>query len=87
MSVPVGPGTRVTLTFSLALASGEVIDSTGDTAATFDVGDGTLLPGFEAAMFGMRAGDAAELPITAANGFGMPNEDNVHMLKQKILSN
>ena len=83
-NVPVGPGTRVTLIFKLALSAGDVIDSTGDEPATFEVGDGSLLPGFESAIYGMKAGDSAELPIAAEQGFGLPNEENVHMMKRKL---
>ncbi|MDA0271662.1 MAG: FKBP-type peptidyl-prolyl cis-trans isomerase [Proteobacteria bacterium] len=83
-NVPIGPGTRVTLTFTLALSAGDVIDSTGDQPATFEVGDGSLLPGFESAMYGMKAGDSAALPIAADRGFGLPNEENVHMLKRAL---
>ena len=60
-NTPVGPGTRVTLRFSLQLDNGNVVDSTGLKAATFDVGDGNLLPGFEAAMFGLLAGASERL--------------------------
>ena len=83
-NVPIGPGTRVTLIFKLALSAGDVIDSTGDESATFEVGDGSLLPGFEAAMYGMKAGDSGELPIAAEQGFGLPNEENVHMMKRAL---
>ena len=83
-SVPIGPGTRVTLTFKLALPTGDVIDSTGDELATFEVGDGSLLPGFESVMYGMKAGDSAELPIAAEQGFGLPNDENVHMMKRAL---
>ena len=83
-SVPIGPGTRVTLIFKLALSEGDVIDSTGDESATFEVGDGSLLPGFESAIYGMKAGDSAELPIAAEQGFGLPNEENVHMMKRTL---
>tara|TARA_B100001094_G_C17854703_1_gene634420 strand:- start:134 stop:592 length:459 start_codon:yes stop_codon:yes gene_type:complete len=83
-SVPIGPGTRVTLTFELALCAGEVIDSTGDEAATFDVGDGSLMPGFESVIFGMKAGDIGEFRINAEDGFGLPNEENVHMIKKSL---
>ena len=82
--VPIGPGTRVTLAFKLALPAGDVIDSTGDESATFEVGDGSLLPGFESAMYGMKAGDSAELPIAAEQGFGLPNDENVHMMKRTL---
>ncbi len=83
---PVGPGTRVTLFFSLALTNGELIDSTGDTAATFEVGDGNLLPGFEQAMFGMRAGGKEQFAIRAEQGFGEPNEANIHVMKKQGFS-
>ena len=83
-SVPIGPGTRVTLLFKLALSAGDVIESTGDESATFEVGDGSLLPGFESAMYGMKAGDSAQLPIAAEQGFGLPNDENVHMMKRVL---
>jgi FKBP-type peptidyl-prolyl cis-trans isomerase SlpA len=83
-SVPIGPGTRVTLLFKLALSAGDEIDSTGDESATFEVGDGSLLPGFESVMYGMKAGDSAELPIAAEQGFGLPNDENVHMMKRTL---
>lgn len=85
-NVPIGPGTRITLMFKLALAHGDVIDSTGDESATFEVGDGSLLPGFESAMYGMKAGESAELPIAAEQGFGLPNEENVHMMKRTLFT-
>ena len=65
MIVPVGPGTRVQLVFSLALESGEVIDATGNKGAEFTVGDGNLLPGFEKALFGLKAGAKKRIKIDA----------------------
>jgi len=78
--VPVGPGTKVTLRFSLSLPDGELIDAT--ESATFEVGDGSLLPGFESALFGMKTGDSATHEIAARHGFGDPNEDNIHKMKR-----
>ena len=40
-NTPVGPGTRVTLLFSIELESGERIDSTEQKPAEFSVGDGS----------------------------------------------
>lgn len=82
-SVPIGPGTQVTLRFTLRLASGEAIDSTGERAATFVVGDGSLLPGFEQAMFGLRAGDQRNLEIDADTGFGPHRQENVQTLPRR----
>ena len=81
-SIPIGPGTRVGLTFTLKLAGGEVVDGTNDRIASFVVGDGSLLPGFEAALFGMKKGETANLHIGAEQGFGAPNPDNVQMMKR-----
>jgi FKBP-type peptidyl-prolyl cis-trans isomerase SlpA len=35
-------------------------------------------------MYGMKAGDSGELPIAAEQGFGLPNEENVHMMKRAL---
>ena len=35
-------------------------------------------------MYGMKAGDSAELPIAAEQGFGLPNDENVHMMKRAL---
>ena len=54
----IGPDREVTLHFALKLENGDVVDSTFDKQpATFKVGDGNLLPGFEQALFGLKAGD------------------------------
>ncbi|MGV3591011.1 MAG: FKBP-type peptidyl-prolyl cis-trans isomerase [Gammaproteobacteria bacterium] len=78
----IGPGAKVTLHFSLALASAadghEAIDSNFDKApVTFVVGDGSLLPGFEQALFGLVAGDRREFVLQPEQAFGNVNEDNV----------
>lgn len=74
----VGPGTTVTLHFSLALDDGSLVDSNFDAApATFIVGDGSLLPGFEAALFGLQAGAEAEFTIPPEEGFGQTNSNNL----------
>jgi len=75
---PVGPGTKVEIRFSLKLADGQVVDSTGDNAASFVVGDGSLLPGFERAMFGMLEGEAKSFDFE--NGFGERNDENVQRM-------
>ena len=81
-SCPIGPGTKVTLTFSLSLESGEQIDSTGNQAAEFTVGDGKLLPGFENALFGLKSGDEQTLHIEPEAAFGVPNDENIQRIKR-----
>jgi len=81
-NVPIGPGTRVRLKFSLRLESGEVVDGTGDKAAEFNVGDGNLLPGFEKVMFGLKAGAKERLFVAAAQGFGLTKPENIQRIKR-----
>ena len=77
------PGDRVRLHFALHLESGEEIDTTrrGDPAM-FTMGDGNLLPGFEAAILGMRAGDDAQILIEPEDAFGLHRTENVQILRR-----
>ena len=77
----IGQNTEVTLHFALRLENGDTVDSTFDKApATFKVGDGNLLPGFEQALFGLKGGDQRSLPIAPEQGFGQPNPQNVQVM-------
>lgn len=70
--------TQVTLHFTLKLPGGEVIDTTTDKSpATFKVGDGSLLPGFEQSLFGLKAGDQRSFQIEPERGFGPGNPQNI----------
>ncbi|CAK17359.1 peptidylprolyl isomerase [Pseudomonas entomophila] len=77
----IGQNTEVTLHFALHLENGDTVDSTFDKApATFKVGDGNLLPGFESALFGFKAGDQRKLTIAPENAFGQHNPQNVQVM-------
>ena len=77
----IGPDKEVTLHFAIKLEGGDVVDSTFDKQpATFKVGDGNLLPGFEQALYGLKSGDKRNLPITPEQGFGQPNPQNVQVM-------
>ncbi len=77
----IGPDRQVTLHFAIKLESGEVVDSTeGKSPATFTVGDGNLLPGFEQALYGLKPGDKRALTIAPEQGFGQPNPQNVQQM-------
>jgi FKBP-type peptidyl-prolyl cis-trans isomerase SlpA len=76
--VRIADGAKVTLYFSLSLPDGSEIDSNyGKSPATFRVGDGNLMPGFEAALIGAIAGDNISVVLPAAQAFGEVNPDNV----------
>jgi FKBP-type peptidyl-prolyl cis-trans isomerase SlpA len=67
----------VTLCFELRYPDGTPIDGTGGQAATFLIGDGSLLPGFERRLFGLRAGDRGRFEVPPESAFGLRNEGNV----------
>lgn len=74
----VGPGTQVTLHFTLKLENGDVVDSTTEREPpTFVVGDGNLLPAFEKVLFGLAEGAKDRFIISPEEGFGRPNPNNV----------
>ncbi len=79
----IGPGTQVSLHFALALPNGTEIDSTfGKAPASFSPGDGNFLPGFEALLLGLRAGDKRRFEVSPAQAFGPGHPDNVRMLQR-----
>ncbi|OMH28404.1 peptidylprolyl isomerase [Motiliproteus sp. MSK22-1] len=79
----IGPGKTVTLHFAIKLEDGEVVDSTFDKSpATFSVGDGNLLKGFELALHGLKPGDESTLRIVPEQAFGMPNPNNVQVISR-----
>ncbi|MGS2717984.1 FKBP-type peptidyl-prolyl cis-trans isomerase [Eionea flava] len=81
--VVVSEGTVVTLHFSIALPSGELVDSTFDgEPATFTVGDGNLLVGFEEVVMGLVAGSRETFTITPEKGFGQHNPSNLQTIKR-----
>ncbi|MGB2102604.1 MAG: FKBP-type peptidyl-prolyl cis-trans isomerase [Porticoccaceae bacterium] len=81
MTITIEQGTKVTMSFLLALENGEVIDSNFDSEpATFVLGDGNLLPGFEVPLQGLKAGDQAEFVIAPENAFGQRNPENIQQL-------
>ena len=77
----IGQDMQVTMHFSLSLENGELVDSTFDKQpATFKVGDGNLLPGFEQQLFGLKAGDKRTFQIAPEQGFGQHNPQNVQVM-------
>lgn len=83
----IAQGSNVTLHFAIKLENGDVVDSTFDKQpASFTVGDGSLLPGFEMALYGLKGGDQRSLPITPDQGFGQPNPQNVQVMARSAFA-
>lgn len=80
----IGNHSKVTLHFALKMDNGDVIDSTFDKEpATFTVGDGSLLPGFEQSLFGYKAGDKRSTVLPPERAFGRGNEVNIQTMPRK----
>ena len=79
----IAQNSRVTLHFALILANGETVDSTfGKKPATFTVGDGNLLAGFENKLLGLRPGERRRFTVSPEEAFGQPNPANVQHFKR-----
>jgi FKBP-type peptidyl-prolyl cis-trans isomerase SlpA len=81
--LPIGPNTRVFLNFSISLETGEEVDSNFDRSPVdFVMGDGSLLPGFEACLIDLKGGDSASFEIAPEDGFGEPHPDNFQEVRR-----
>ncbi len=83
----IGTNSKVTLHFSLKFDDGLVIDSTFDRdPATFVIGDGSLLDGFEKKILGMNKGEQGSFTVLPEEGFGQPNPSNVQQFSRDDFS-
>ena len=79
----IAPGSPVELHLSLRLGDGTVAISTFDEEPLrLRVGDGSLTPGLEEPLIGLRAGSGFELLLPADQGYGPRDEDNIHSLSR-----
>lgn len=80
-ALTIGPGSQVTMYFTLSLKDGTVADSTEENQPmTFTMGDGTLIAGLEMVLYGLKTGDKQCLEIGPRDTFGFPEEENFHTL-------
>lgn len=78
MTEPViGPGSQVTLHFTLKLTDGSVADSTHmySKPARLSIGDGNLSEGFERCLLGLTKGDNKQFTLAPEQAFGQPSPD------------
>jgi FKBP-type peptidyl-prolyl cis-trans isomerase SlpA len=74
---------KVTLHFALLTAGNVEVDSSFDKQpATFVMGDGSLLPGFENKLLGLQAGDERIFSLLPVDAFGEINRDSIHVLEK-----
>jgi FKBP-type peptidyl-prolyl cis-trans isomerase SlyD len=74
------PNSHVTLAYTLRNETGEVLDGSsleGGEPIQYVHGYGMIVPGLEAALSGLKAGDRKDVQIAAEDGFGPRDEDLV----------
>ncbi|WP_045222336.1 FKBP-type peptidyl-prolyl cis-trans isomerase [Desulfonatronum thioautotrophicum] len=70
-------GNQIKVHYTGRLDSGQVFDSSADREPLeFTLGQGQLIPGFEAAVTGMQAGDKKTVTIPAEDAYG-PRQDEL----------
>ncbi len=79
----ISEGMEVTLNFAIKMSDGKLVDSNFDTKpATFTVGDGNLLVGFEEVLMGLTAGDEGSYTLPPEKAFGQSNPNNLQSFKK-----
>ena len=72
------PGSRVTLHIAISLKDGtEALSTFGEDPLDVVIGDGTLDPGIELALYGMCAGEKDSVSLLPGQAFGGSNPERV----------
>lgn len=80
-ALTIGPGSEVTMNFSVTLKDGTVADASDPgEPMVFIMGDGALIEGLELALYGLKVGDKQCLEISPQDAFGFPDENNIYMM-------
>jgi FKBP-type peptidyl-prolyl cis-trans isomerase 2 len=80
------PGTTVSIHYTGTLADGTTFDSSeGRDPLTFQMGEGQIIPGLEAALSGMSAGEAKTVTIPAAQAYGDHNPQAIQQVPREAV--
>ncbi len=79
MTDEINMSSLVLMHYSITLADGTCIESSfDDEPVEITMGRGDITEGMELALFGLKEGDEQTLTLTAEQGFGVRDEDNIH---------
>lgn len=71
-SAEILPGSRVRLHLAIRLEDGtEAVSTFGEEPVDLQMGDGTLQPGLELALYGLKAGDTQTLDLLPEQAYGL----------------
>jgi len=83
MSEAIGPDSRVTLHYRMALDDGTEVDSSfGDEPLSFRMGDGSLVAGLEELLVGLAVGARERFMVGPGQAFGYHDPDNIQSVER-----
>lgn len=69
----------VLMHYTISLTNGSIIESSfDDEPIEISMGKGEITKGMEFAIFGLKEGESQTLTLSADQGFGIRDEDNIH---------
>ena len=81
MKEKIDMNSQLLMHYSIALTNGTEIESSfDDEPVEVCMGSGVLTEGMELALYGLETGDRQTLTLTPEQGFGLRDEDNIHMM-------
>jgi peptidylprolyl isomerase len=80
-----GPGDATMVFYKLTVDGEEVDSNMGKQPMEVKLGGGGVIPGFEAALMGMAAGDTKTVTIAAADGYGAVDPQRVQLIPKDSL--
>lgn len=76
----------ISLHYTGTLSTGEQFDSSeGRAPLEFEVGSGQVIPGFDAAVMGMKVGESKKVKIAAAEAYGEVMEDMIYSVPKDAI--
>lgn len=78
-------GDEVEIHFTAKLENGKVAETThGKKPQSYEIGSGTLLPGLEEALIGLKKGDRKKVKVPPEKGFGKRRKDLLEEVPKSI---
>lgn len=78
-------GDQVSIEYEGMLESGEIVEVSTETGPVeFEVGAGTMPPGFEKALIGMHEGEEKTITLLPEEAFGPKDENLLHTVRKSV---
>jgi FKBP-type peptidyl-prolyl cis-trans isomerase SlyD len=83
--IRIAPGAQVTFFYKMKSTSGEFWDESGDKPLVYIHGSGQMIPGFEAELEGLSAGEKKTFLVTPDQAYGVVDPDRVWSVPRAML--